>query len=199
MKRLGVFGGTFDPVHNAHLELAQAALEQQHLDCVLFVPAGLPVRKLATTEASAEHRLRMLELACKEVPGFCVSSLEVDRPHISYTVDTLHLLQEQFGKECALFLILGEDTVTDISTWKDSHDIAQLAQVLYAKRPGGGDVLMLPRGFRCCELQMPAQNLSSSSVRAVLRKGEDASACVPASVIAYIKKHGLYGKSQSNI
>lgn len=122
-------------MHNAHLELAQCALEQYQLDTVLFIPAGMPARKLGTTVASASDRLNMLELACRGKRGFEVSAIEVDRPEISYTADTLRELKEQYGEESELFLILGEDAAADLCTWKDSADIACLSTVLYARRP----------------------------------------------------------------
>ena len=179
-------------MHNAHLELAQVALENGDLDVVLFIPTGQPVRKLRSTHASAEQRLNMLQAACEGIPGFEVSSLEVDRPEVTYTTDTLRILKELYGQRSKLYLILGEDTATDLHTWKDAAEIAELVTVLYAKRPRIGEGHRLPMGFNCLELPMPEQDISSSYLRALLAKGKDVSEFIPAGALAYIKEHALY-------
>ncbi len=200
MEKIGIFGGTFDPVHNAHLELARLALEQYQLDRVLFIPTGMPVRKLATTEASAQDRLNMLTLACGNIVGCEVSAIEVERSQITYTIDTLYELKEQYGQESQLYLILGEDTATDLGTWKDSDQIATLAHILYAERPGDDtNTQALPAGFECYKVQMPVRHISSSCVRSLLHKGEDVSEYIPKPVLAYIRKFGLYGRTQKDI
>lgn len=194
MRRIGILGGTFDPVHNAHLALAAAALEQYQMECILFVPTGRPVRKLETIQASAEDRLRMLELACEGASRLCVSTVETQREGISYTADTLYELKELYGADTVLYLILGEDTATDLGTWKDSQKIAQLARVLYTRRPPAAGPLALPDGFECYELIMDAYDLSSTQVRNCLALGEDVSAIIPPKVYDYIKRHDLYAK-----
>lgn len=196
MNRIGILGGTFDPVHGAHLELAELALEQHDLDFVLFVPAGQPVRKLGMTQATAEQRLHMLRLACADNPDFKVSSFEIDRPQVSYTIDTLKALKEEYGDNTQLFLILGEDNAVDIATWRDSDEIAKLVTVLYAKRPGAFKAPDPPRGFTFYSIEMPQRDLSSSQVKQLLQAGEEADAQVPESVLQYIKEQGLYGQSR---
>ena len=196
MKRVGILGGTFDPVHNAHLVLARAALSQAQLDCILFIPTGLPVRKLTSTEASPLDRLNMLQIACEDTKEFIVSSIEIDRPQITYTIDTLRELKLKYGAESELFLVLGEDTARDIPTWKEASEIAKLAQVLYAKRPGGtNESNELPQGFTFFEIDLSPMDLSSSFIRMLLHEGEDVSAYVPTKVLSYIKEHRLYGQS----
>ena len=195
-KKIGILGGTFDPVHLAHLELAQVALENHDLDVILFIPTGQPVRKLGTTHASSQDRLHMLEIACEGIPSFEVSSIEVDRPEITFTIDTLRALKTLYGEGCELFLILGEDTVTDLPTWKESEQIAALTTVLYARRPAEESSHILPDGFDCHELSMPAMDISSSLIRDALFKGEDVSELVPSGALAYIKEHKLYDKPE---
>lgn len=179
-------------MHNAHLELARVALEYANLDVVLFIPTGLPVRKLYTTHASAVERLHMLEAACEGIPGFEVSSLEVDRPEVTYTIDTLRLLKEHYGQQSKLFLITGEDAASDIHTWKNASEIARLVTILYAKRPGAGEEHTLPEGFAFQELPILPQDLSSSRLRTMLSRGEDVSSFIPAAALAYIENHSLY-------
>lgn len=195
-KRIGILGGTFDPVHNAHLELASLALEQYKLDSVLFIPAGMPVRKLGKTHATAEQRLAMLECACADIPGFEVSTIEIERPHVSYTIDTLNELRNLYGVDAELFLIVGEDSLRDIKTWKDSDKIAELATILYAKRPGGSGALQFPEGFTCLGIEMQEQDISSSTVREDLLQGGGAQSPLPQAVFDYIQKQGLYASAR---
>ena len=194
MRKIGILGGTFDPVHNAHLELARLAIEQYHLDFVLFIPTGMPVRKLATTHASAMDRLQMLEIACAGVGEFRVSPIEVNRQEVTYTIDTLRELKSLFGRNSELYLILGEDTATDLATWKDSSEIAKLVKVLYARRPGTEANATLPEGYECKLIEMAPNAVSSSALRAALENNEAVDEYLPAEVLTYIKKYGLYGK-----
>jgi nicotinate-nucleotide adenylyltransferase len=196
MKRIGILGGTFDPAHRVHMELARQALLQFELDVVLFIPTGNPVRKIGMTHASAEHRLNMLKAACDGEPGFEVSSLEVDRPSITYTIDTLLELKNYYGEASQFFLILGEDAALDLSTWKASDEIARLVTVLYAERPGCDTNLRIPEGFSCEKVHMPAQDISSTGIRKLLLEGADVSDYVPKETLVYIKEQGLYGQLQ---
>lgn len=195
MKRIGIMGGSFDPVHNAHLELALKAQEQYMLTTVLFIPAGFPVRKLDTIVASPKQRLEMLELACSDYEGFEISTLELERQCVTYTIDTLRELSECYTAEEKFYLIVGWDAAVDLGTWKDSAEIAQRATVLYAERPGSKKALGLPFNFDCYGIEMPQRDISSSMVRNMIGAGEDVSELVPARVLTYINECGLYGKS----
>lgn len=199
MRRIGILGGTFDPVHNAHLALARCALEQYQLEGVLFIPAGRPVRKMSADLTSAEHRLNMLELACKNVREFSVETLEIMRSQPSYTSVTLELLAKRYGKDTQLFLILGEDTAADLGTWKDSKLIAQCATILYARRPGITKAQPLPEGFTCYKIDMQQYDLSSSEVRRRLFAGENMSPYIPQAVQDYIERHQLYAQFERDI
>lgn len=199
MKRIGILGGTFDPVHNAHVELAQAALDQYSLDTVLFIPTGKPVRKLGRTHASAKHRLGMLQALCTGNKNFGVSSLEVERPTITYTIDTVRELKALYGDESELFLILGEDTVIDLATWKNAEEIARHVTILYARRSCGAEEPRLPQGFTCFEICLPVLSLSSSTIRSELSQGNDVQNLVPAEALNYLKKHGLYEQPGRNL
>jgi len=192
-ERVGILGGTFDPVHKAHLELARAALEAFNLDEVLFVPTGLPVHKLGRTHASISDRLAMLKAALEGSPGFVLSTLEIERDAASYTIDTLRDVKQIYGQESELFLILGEDAARDLGNWKDSREIARLVTVLYARRPGAAAVSELPSGFVFFELDMPSLDISSTAIREMLANDEDVTAELPADTLAYIRENQLYG------
>ena len=197
--KVGILGGTFDPVHKVHLEMAFAALESGWVNVVLMLPTGQPVRKLGTTHASPQHRLNMLKAVCEGIEGLEVSSLEVDRPEITYTVDTLRELKQLYGENSQLYLILGKDVALDLPTWKEPEEIARLAHILYVYRPTVAEGLELPEGFTCFELPMPAQDVSSSAIRALLLSGKDVGNLVPAKALAYIQEQGLYGQPQPSL
>jgi len=134
--KIGVFGGTFDPVHVGHLAIAQAALDSAQLDRVVFVPARRSPLKDREAVASADDRYSMLVSATKPEPRFAVSRVELDRDGPSFTVDTLEALR----KEGDLYLILGSDALSDLARWKSPYRIRQLATILVARRPGAPDL-----------------------------------------------------------
>jgi nicotinate-nucleotide adenylyltransferase len=183
--RLGVFGGTFDPVHVGHLAIAHAALESVPLDRVLFVIARRSPLKERGPVASEEDRLRMLELAVAGEPRFAVSRVELDRNGPSYTVDTLQLLA---GTD-DLFLILGSDAIADLPRWKDPDRIARLATLVVADRPGApermGDAPVV-------QFDAPRLDISSRELRARAARGRSLRYLVPDHVWKHIEARGLY-------
>lgn len=200
--KLGFFGGTFDPLHVGHLALAQAAYEAFNLDGVLLVPTGLPVRKMASFHASAEHRYAMLQAALAEVPHFDASRIEIDREGATYTIDTLRALAETFSKRAALFFICGSDTTNDLPTWKEAGEIAKLVTVLSAQRAGSEQAVLSQEAaeqktalqqFTILPFEMPPVAVSSSLVRKRIQEGLAVEDLIPKAVEFYIEKHGLYG------
>ncbi|HZP26296.1 MAG TPA: nicotinate-nucleotide adenylyltransferase [Dehalococcoidia bacterium] len=194
--RIGVLGGTFDPVHLGHLVLAETAREQLALDLVLFSPAGQPWRKAHRVITPAEQRLGMLRLAL-EGSGFAISELEVDRDGPSYTADTLEELARQHaGAE--LFFVLGYDALLDLPNWSRPERILKLASLaVAARRPEDVDVASLGstlpgRGERGVMLEMPYLEISSSDLRQRAREGRSLRFLVPPAVEAYIRENGLY-------
>ncbi len=135
-RRVGVMGGTFDPVHLGHLRLAEEAVEALGLDTLLFVPAAVPPHKLARSILSFRHRWRMLEIATRDHPRFEVSDVEVQVPGKSYTVITLRKLTELYGKEVDLFFILGLDAFLELDTWWHFEELFGLARMAVLRRPG---------------------------------------------------------------
>ena len=188
--RLGVLGGTFDPVHLGHLRLAETAREQMGLDRVVFVPAGLPWRKAGASIAPAGHRLSMLRLATACNPAFEVSDLEVAREGPSYTAETLEALAEAHpGAE--LFFLLGEDALADLPNWYQPERIRELATLAVARRPGepveaGGS------NGAVVWLEMPRLEISATEIRDRVRSGLSIRYLVPDAVEKYIREHGLY-------
>jgi len=185
MTRVGVFGGTFDPVHVGHLAIAHAALESVPLDRVLFVLAKRSPLKERGPVASEGDRLRMLELAIAGEPRFAVSRLELDREGPSYTVDTLERLA---GKD-ELFLILGSDAIADLSRWKDPDRIARLATLVVAERPGAPE---RAGGAPIVHFDAPRLDISSRELRARAARGRSLRSLVPEPVLQHIEARGLY-------
>ena len=183
MTRVGVFGGTFDPVHFGHLAIANAALEELQLDRVIFVPAKRSPLKEQAPEASGADRLAMLRAATRDEPRFSVSTLELDRDGPSFTVDTLDALQ----KEGDLFLIVGSDALADFSRWRDAGKIRSLATVVAATRPGAPNAA---RDVRV--LDSALMDISSRDLRARAARGRSLRYLVPEPALRYIEEHRLY-------
>jgi len=198
MQRLGVLGGTFDPIHHGHLVAAQEARHQLGLDLVLFVPAGNPPHKPARPISAAAHRLRMVELAIAGRSDFALSRVDVDRPGPCYTVETLALLREEWGSTPTFFFIEGADSLAEITTWYRPHLLIQLSELAVVRRPGVEldldrlEIELPGLGERLHWVQMPQLEISSSELRARVRDGRPISYLLPESVEAYVREHGLY-------
>ena len=203
--RLGLFGGSFDPVHWGHLILAECCREQSRLDRVCFVPAGIPPHKQDRLLTPGPSRIEMLELAIAGHEAFSVSRFEIDQGGVSYTVDTLrHFHQEDPSPE--LFLLLGADMLYDLPRWREAEEVCRLAIVVAARRPGVPDLdfgclsgVTSPERielFRRHQVQMPLIGLNSSDLRRRVAEGRSIRYQVPRAVEMYIKAHGLYGGGQ---
>jgi len=188
--RIGVFGGSFDPVHLGHLVLAEQCRDQARLDRVLFVPSPRPPHKLAGASASFADRTEMLRLAIAGEPAFAVDTLEGDRTGPSYTVDTLRELhRREPGNEW--FLLLGSDSVRDLPTWRQPYEIARLAKVLFVGRPGT-DFPALPAGFDTQKVNSPLIDVSSTGLRQRIAARRSIRYLVPRAVEEFIATRSLY-------
>lgn len=195
--RLGIMGGTFDPIHYGHLVTAEEALVQFNLDKVVFMPTGIPVRKTHRSVTSAEHRYLMTVIATASNPDFEVSRLEIDRPGPTYTVDTIHALRDLYGPQAELYFITGADAVWDILTWKDSAELADACAFIAATRPGydlGRFSEEKERGIRIETMEVPALAISSTDIRSRFAERRPVRYLLPEAVAAYAEKNALYGE-----
>jgi len=198
IRRLGILGGTFDPIHHGHLVAAEEAHHQLRLDHVLFLPAGRPPHKPKRPISPVKHRLRMLELAIAGKPYFSISRVDVERPGPHYTVDALGLLRAEWGAEVTFYFIEGSDSLADISAWYQPQRLIELCELAVVERPGSRTHLpqleeQLPGlTARIHWVQMPFLDISSSDLRARVQAGRPISYLVPPAVEAYILEQGLY-------
>jgi nicotinate-nucleotide adenylyltransferase len=199
--RVGVFGGSFDPVHLGHLLLAECCREQRKLDRVFFVPAAVSPHKQGQLPEDVQARLEMLQLATGGHPAFEVSRMEADRGGISYTVDTLSLLKGE-RPEAELFLLMGADALAEFGTWRSPREICELARLIVVARPGSPPVDFSPlRNLASASyldeltglvVTMPLIQLSSTAIRESVSEGRSIRFQVPRAVEEYIYAHRLY-------
>lgn len=185
--RTAIFGGTFDPIHSAHLEMARHAADQYRLNRVLFIPAGNPPHKHA--EASFENRYRMVELACAADPRFVASRIE-EGAGKSYSIDTIERVQAANTPEDDLFFIIGSDAFAEIQTWRRWEDVIRAVEFIVVARPG--HEITSPSGAHVHRLESVELPVSSSDIRDALARGESP-ADLPSAVAGYIRDHRLYG------
>lgn len=188
-RRLGVMGGTFDPIHNGHLVAASEVASALGLDEVIFVPTGQPAQKTVVT--ASEHRYLMAVIATAANPRFTVSRVDIDRGGITYTVDTLTDLKRQYP-DCDLFFISGADAIAQILAWKEISKVWSLAQFVAVTRPGHRMELPDAPVGSIETLEVPALSISSTDCRQRVEAGKPIWYLVPDGVVQYIGKHGLY-------
>ena len=186
--KIALFGGTFDPIHNAHLEIAREAARQFSLDRVWFVPAARPPHKTSVTSTPYEHRYRMVELACQGEPLFEASRLEQGEQN-SYSIRTIERVRTALDTADELFFLIGADAFAEITTWHRWRDVIASVEFIVVSRPGRA--YDIPEGARVHPLQGVDLPVSSSEIRRQLAAGDDR-VDVPPAVLAYIREHGLY-------
>lgn len=190
--RLGIFGGSFDPVHHGHLGLARAAVTALGLDDVLFVPAFAPPHKPDRQLAPVVHRVAMLELAIAGDAALSVSRLEADAGRAVYTIDTVRALKRHYGPDVAMVLLLGWDSWVDLPQWREAKALRALVHVAVAPRPGHASVVEEESSRGMTLIPAAPHAISASDIRARVARGEDIDALVPAAVAGYIASHRLY-------
>lgn len=216
-QRLGLFGGTFDPVHYGHLTMARQIRRALDLDRILFIPTGDPPHKSDQNLASAEDRYEMVRLAIASEAGFAISDIEIRRPGKSYTIDTVRLLRQEYGSQTDFFFLIGLDAFLEFSSWRESGALLELCSFVVMNRPGTsfqhltrqyqalpGDSLAaldagtisrldIPLGNRrlVC-LRLTPSEISASDIRRRVRTGLSVANLLPPTVESYILQHHLY-------
>ncbi len=199
MARIGILGGTFDPVHMGHLQMAEDAYRQAGLDLVLFMPSRKPPHKRDRNITSEEHRAAMVRLAIEDIPQFIYSDYELQREGMTYTADTLRNLQEEHPENTYSF-ILGGDSLFQLEDWYHPEEIMRRAEILAVSRYGMAqeqiaqkiDALREQYGARIQIVEMSRLDISSSEIRDRVRKGKALEDMVPYGVERYIRDHSLY-------
>jgi nicotinate-nucleotide adenylyltransferase len=197
-RRVGVMGGTFDPIHHGHLVAASEVQAWFDLDEVVFVPTGDPWQKSEREVTEAEHRYLMTVIATASNPRFNVSRVDVDRDGPTYTIDTLKDLQAVMP-DASLYFITGADALADIFTWRSADDLFELAQFVGCTRPGhemDPETLAAIPSDKVTMVEIPALAISSTECRERTRRGEPVWYLVPDGVVQYIAKHHLYPPDQ---
>ncbi len=213
MKRIGILGGTFNPIHNGHLAIAEIVCEKMSLDKVLFIPSRLPPHKSGKNILSAAHRLNMVRLAVKDYDHFEASSVETDRQGRSYTVDTLEALRGIYPKGTKFYFILGQDSLQTLPKWKNVTKILDLATFVAVRRSKSEEGLgeEFARAAKEANLskeirdkiqkiriiKMPIMDISSQKMRRRIAANKEVQFYIPAEVDNYIKKNKLYQKNTS--
>jgi nicotinate-nucleotide adenylyltransferase len=219
-RKIGLLGGTFNPIHRCHLTLAHEVRQRLKLDQVLFIPTGDPPHKLAVGLAPAEDRLAMVNLALEGEPGLRVSDLEIRRPGISYSIDTVTLLQQEWGANAELYFLIGLDAFLDLSTWRRADHLLASCHFVVVSRAGASFtalshmevlphldgaalrdlengrtdslVFEVPAARRLFLLAIPPCLVSATLIRERLRHGTSLDGLLPAQVESYILRKGLY-------
>lgn len=200
LKRIGIMGGTFNPIHRGHLALAKAAVKEFALDKVVFVPSGTPPHKELHEVLGKEHRYQMVKLAIAKKPRYSLSHIELDRTGYSYAVDTFNALKRKYGKTAKLFYIMGLDSINEILSWRKPLELFKLCEFIVGTRPGT-KVRTFRRLVKFPPLQKEVdkihlmelrENISASEIRGRLKVGKSVKRLLPKVVEKYIRKHKLY-------
>ncbi|MDK2901283.1 putative nicotinate-nucleotide adenylyltransferase [Koleobacter methoxysyntrophicus] len=200
MTRIGIMGGTFDPIHYGHLVTAEAVRTNYNLDYVIFVPTGKPPHKKEYEVTDSSHRYLMTVLATVTNPFFEVSRIEIDREGVSYTIDTIKQFKQIFGNKASLFFISGADAILEIITWKQVDALLDLCYFVAATRPGyelselNKKIEYIKKVYKrnIYSLEVPAMAISSTDIRKRVKEGRSIKYLLPESVEHYIIKNGLY-------
>jgi nicotinate-nucleotide adenylyltransferase len=209
-RKIGLLGGTFDPVHYGHLQLAEAALKECNLDKVVFIPSAQPPHKNQDSITPFRHRLAMLTLAGAGIEGFECSAIEGLLPKPSYTIDTLQALRRQYENDCRLYFMIGADAFLDILTWKSPQQVFHEVNIIVSGRKGYNSAqlseLLEKLGYNAQDgywsgdedkrdifiLKKTPPDQSSSAIRSMISRGESVSRFLPSAVIRYIQANMLY-------
>ncbi len=199
-KKIGISGGTFNPIHYGHLIVAELVRDEFGLEKVLFVPSGMPPHKNLSDVAEAEHRFNMVHQAVKNNPGFYESRIEVERGGYTYTIDTVKSLREIYGEDAKLYYIIGADVLNDLVTWRNYQEVFKVCEFIAVLRPGNDiegfnrqmEYLRDTFGAIIHFIDTPLIEISSTEIRNRIRQGKTIKYLVPEAVEDYIKENSLY-------
>jgi nicotinate-nucleotide adenylyltransferase len=202
MKRIGILGGTFNPIHMGHMIMAEKICQQHHLSKILFIPTYIPPHKHVNDLAEAHHRYQMIKAAISGKSNFEVSDFEIKREGKSYTIDTVQEILDHYGKDCEVFLIMGADSLNELELWKNIKRLSQLCHFVIVNRPGfkteasarlveiiGSDNIL---DMERLKIEINPVGISSTDIRKRLNDRVEIKGLVPECVDAYIKERGLY-------
>ena len=193
--KLGFLGGSFDPVHHGHLVLAQDVFEQLELDRLIFVPSARTPLKASEPELGAAERIELLRLAIGPVPWFDVSTVEIDRGGVSYTVDTARVLRERYPDD-TLYWIIGQDQAAQLVRWHRIDELAGLVSFAWARRPGTAMTSKPLPGVSLHPVEMHQWDISSTEIRERVRSGRSVHFLTPPAVVRRIREAGCYGSGE---
>ena len=194
MKRIGLFGGTFDPIHLGHLAMAEFARDQLRLEKVMFIPSCLPPHKSQDSVASAKDRFQMVRRAVQGNRHFSVSDFEIKKGGKSYTIDTVHYFREVYPPTTQLFFIIGGDALNTLRSWRCIDEIFKIITFIVVNRPGYAKKI---QGIKYESVIMPGLDISSSDVRQRVKEGKSIKYFTTDNVERYIREHRLYQLSKS--
>ena len=188
--KVGVFGGTFDPIHNGHLITAVAVKELRSLDKIIFIPSFIAPHKIDRLSSSPMHRIEMLKLAIKGIPCFDYSDFEINKEGVSYTIDTLRFLRNTYDE---IELIIGYDNLLEFSTWKDPDEILKLVKLVVLKRKVFNEPVEKDKFYYASKIiETPTIEISATDIRKRLRNNLPVNFLVPDAVMEYINHFNLY-------
>ncbi len=201
-KRIGIFGGTFNPIHMGHLIMADEVCKRHHLSKIIFMPAYIPPHKYVDDLAEAQHRYEMIKAAIGNKSKFEVSGLEIIREGKSYTIDTIQEILNHYGEDSEIFLIMGADSLNELELWKEIKKLSQLCHFVIVNRPGfkteaSARLVEIIGSTSISDLErlrieISPVDISSTNIRERVNDGVEIKGLVPECVEAYIKEHGLY-------
>lgn len=200
IEKIGVSGGTFNPIHMGHLMVAEMVRDSFGLDKVLFIPSGMPPHKNLGGVACAEHRFDMVQIAVASNPYFIESRIEIDRRGYTYTVDTLKNLREIYGNNTSLYYIIGADVLNDLLTWRSFEEVFKICEFIAVLRPGNdvqafNNQMKYLKNTYCAKIHFintPQIDISSTEIRDRVKEGRSIKYLVPDAVEEYIKLNRLY-------
>ena len=194
MKTIGIYGGTFDPIHTGHLITAQSVCELRKLDKIIFIPSFISPHKTDRITSSPKHRINMIKLAIKEIPYFDYSDIEIKKRDISYSIDTIRALKSSYEN---IELIIGYDNLVTFDTWKEPDKILELVKLIVLRRKVKEDNSQRNKYFdKAALVETPLIEIYGTEIRERVRNSMNINFLVPQKVMAYIYKHNLY-KEQS--